>query len=206
MLLTRRSSGLVGRLIGIGLLVALSGCSGEQPTAAPSPRGTHATIPAPPESADWNVADAGYLTMMIAHHRQALDLAELAEDRAEDRQVLTIARSIDRGQSREIIAMVAWLVQHDLPEPTLADLEAMGDMHGMLSPTQVRALEEADGTAFDELFLTGMITHHQGAISMADTLVRTGEDVRVREMATEVIATQNAEITRLADLLPGQDR
>lgn len=169
-------------------------------------------IPTPPESADWNVADAGYLTMMIAHHRQALDLADLAETRAEDRQVLAIARSIDRGQSREIIAMVAWLVRHDLPEPTLADLEAvsampdmpgMTGMQGMLSPTQMQALEDADGAAFDELFLTGMIAHHQGAIAMADTLVRTGEDVRVREMATDVIATQNGEISRLAALLDG---
>ncbi|WP_323791580.1 DUF305 domain-containing protein [Nocardioides sp.] len=181
-------------------------------------------IPTPPESADWNVADAGYLTMMIAHHRQALDLADLAETRAEDRQVLAIARSIDRGQSREIIAMVAWLVRHDLPEPMLADLEAvsampdmpdmpdmpnmsdmtgMAGMQGMLSPTQMQALEDADGAAFDELFLTGMIAHHQGAIAMADTLVRTGEDVRVREMATDVIATQHGEISRLAALLDG---
>lgn len=191
------------------LLVALSGCSEAQPTSATSSTEahtemSHAQAPAPPESADWNAADAGYLTTMIAHHRQALDLAELAETRASDRRVLAIAQSIERGQSREILAMVAWLVRHDLPEPTLDDLEHAHDTHamqGMLTATQMDTLADADGAEFDELFLTGMIAHHQGAVAMADALLRTGEDVRVREMATDVIATQNGEISRLAALL-----
>lgn len=202
----RRLTALAGGLVGGVLLVALLGCSEGQPTSATSSTGahtemSHAQAPAPPESADWNAADAGYLTMMIAHHRQALDLAELAETRAADGQVLSIARAIESGQSREILAMVAWLVRHDLPEPTLADVEAMSGMRGMLTATQLDALADADGVVFDELFLTGMIAHHQGAVAMADTLLRTGEDVRVREMATDVIATQSGEISRLAALL-----
>ncbi len=198
------------RLVGVGLLLALSGCSGEQPTADASHAGSHLSshevVPAPPESADWNAADAGYLTMMVAHHRQALDLAELAETRAANRQVLAIARSIEQGQSREILAMVAWLVRHDLPEPTLDDLAHLHDldgMQGMLTAAQVDALAAADGAEFDRQFLTGMIAHHRGAVAMADALLGTGEDVRVREMATEVIATQNGEISRLAALLAG---
>lgn len=162
----------------------------------------------PPPSADWNLTDATYLTMMIPHHRQALDLADLAETRAADPRVLAIARSIDRGQSREILVMATWLVDHDLPEPTLEDVAAMNEMAGspagmvgMLSPEEMTALAAMQGAEFDRLFLTGMIQHHRGAIEMADDQLGGGEDVRVTEMATDVVATQNGEIRRMEDLL-----
>ena len=175
-----------------------------------SDHGSHdmAVVPAPPESADWNVADATYLTMMVPHHAQALAMADLAEDRAEDRRVLALARSIDRGQSREIVVMATWLVDHGLPEPTQEDVEAMnamagspGGMVGMLSPDQMTALAAADGADFDRLFLTGMVQHHHGAVAMADEVLAQGEDIRVTEMATDVIAVQNGEIRRMEDLL-----
>ena len=163
---------------------------------------------APPESADWNLADATYLTMMVPHHRQALDLADLAETRAADPRVRAIARAIDAGQSREIVVMATWLVDHGQPEPTLEDVEAMtamagspGGMVGMLSPAQMADLAEADGEAFDRLFLQGMIAHHRGALLMAEEVLTTGEDIRVSEMATEVVAGQSGEIRRMEDLL-----
>ena len=194
--------------------VALAGCSGEQPTGSPSdeqavPRhSAHSGVLAPPATADWNLADAEYLTMMIPHHRQALDMAELAETRAEDPRVRAIARAIDRGQSREIIVMATWLVSHDLSEPSLDDVETMyamagspGGMAGMLSPELMTELAAASGTDFDRRFLEGMIQHHRGAVGMADDLLASGKDQRVGEMATEVVAIQNGEIRRLEDLL-----
>ena len=213
-----RPTAAAARFVGLVLLVsgASVGCTGEQPTATPgegqsqSDHGSHdmAVVPAPPESADWNVADATYLTMMVPHHAQALAMADLAEDRAEDRRVLALARSIDRGQSREIVVMATWLVDHGLPEPTQEDVEAMnamagspGGMVGMLSPDQMTALAAADGADFDRLFLTGMVQHHHGAVAMADEVLAQGEDIRVTEMATDVIAVQNGEIRRMEDLL-----
>ena len=213
-----RPTAAAARLVGLVLLVsgASVGCTGEQPTGT-SPletsRSGHGTahlaeIPTPPDSADWNVADATSLTMMVPHHAQALAMADLAEARAEDRRVLALARSIDRGQSREIVVMATWLVDHGLPEPTRADVEAMnamagsaGGMVGMLSPDQMSALAAAEGADFDRLFLTGMIQHHQGAVAMADELLAQGEDIRVTEMATDVVAVQNGEIRRMEDLL-----
>ncbi len=191
-------------------LAGLSGCAGEQPTGPssftqpPTSHATHATATTtdePPASAGWNLTDAHYLTMMIAHHRQALDLADLAEKRTADRQVRSIARAIERGQSREIIVMATWLADHGLPEPTVDELAAMDTMAGMLSPDRMRALKAARGGAFDRRFLKGMIKHHRGAITMADDVLGSGEDIRVSEMATDVIATQNGEIRRLKDLL-----
>ncbi|WP_139978135.1 DUF305 domain-containing protein [Nocardioides litoris] len=158
---------------------------------------------APPESADWNTADAEYLQMMVAHHSQALDMAELVPDRATDPRVRRLAESIDAGQGREVITMATWLVDHGQPEPTresVADMTGMG-MAGMLTPEQVDELEAADGATFDRLFLEGMIQHHQGAVRMAEQLLGEGEDVVVGDMATETIAGQNAEIRRMRDLL-----
>lgn len=221
----RRPTTVTGRFVGTVLvvLVALTGCAGEQTTGS-SPDGQPSShmddahdmsgmagmpdLPEPPASADWNAADATYLSMMIPHHRQALDLADLAATRADDRRVRAIAAGIDRGQGREIITMASWLVEHGLPEPTLADVEAMyvaagtpDGMDGMLTSDQMSALAAADGPSFDRLFLTSMIEHHQGAIAMADELLGSGEHLRVVEMATDVLATQSGEIARMDDLL-----
>ena len=166
------------------------------------------TFSDPPASADWGAADAAYLTEMIGHHRQALDMAALATTRASDPQVRSLAQTIDSGQGREIIVMATWLVDHSLPEPTLDDVEHLaamagtaGGMPGMLTRAQLDDLASADGAAFDRLFLEAMIQHHQGAIGMAEDVLSAGKDIRVNEMATEVIATQSGEINRMRDLL-----
>ncbi|WP_134764633.1 DUF305 domain-containing protein [Nocardioides sp. 1609] len=192
-------------------LVLVAGCAGEQPTTnPPSAVHTHAgdghamdAVPEPPASADWNAADATYLSMMVAHHSQAIDLTELAAERAVDRRVRKIATGIDAGQGREVLVMAAWLVDHDLPEPTVEGVAAMTEhgMPGMLTTAQVDALAATDGTEFDRRFLEDMIQHHQGAVAMAEQQVVEGEDVRATEMATDVIASQNAEITRMRELL-----
>jgi len=161
---------------------------------------------APPESADWNAADAAYLSMMVAHHSQAIDMAELVPGRAADPQVRSLAETIDVGQGREVIVMATWLVEHGLPEPTpesVAAMTAMGStaMPGMLDETDLADLAAAEGSAFDRLFLESMARHHEGALLMAQDVLDEGEDVRVGEMAADVVAGQGAEIDRMRDLL-----
>lgn len=206
----------------VTVLLVVTGCAGEQPSDpaghpdhSAGPTTDHAgghgpdstdgmpEIEAPPESADWNLADAEYLTMMVGHHSQAIDMTELAATRASDPRVRSIAESIDTGQGREILVMVDWLVDHDLPEPTVASVAAMNEMGmpGMLTPAQLDDLAALDGAAFDRAFLEDMIQHHQGALLMAEDVVATGRHVSVVEWATEVIAGQQAEIDRMRDLL-----
>ncbi len=142
---------------------------------------------------------------MIHHHHQAIEMSDLAADRATDPSVRVLADGIDAGQGAEILTMAAWLDQHDLDVPTLADMEdghgAHASMPGMLSTDQMADLADADGAQFDELFLTGMVQHHLGAVEMAEDEVAQGLDTVVVDMAAEVIAGQTAEIRRMRQLL-----
>lgn len=161
--------------------------------------GPDATVEATP----WNEADVGFLNDMIPHHSQALEMAELARTRAEDREVRAFAARIGDAQGAEIVGMAAWLDQRDLDAPTAEDVEhhmSMSGMPGMLDPEQMDALAAADGARFDRLFLAGMIQHHQGAVAMAKEVLGEGSDIVVAEIADEVSAGQTAEIQRLRDL------
>jgi uncharacterized protein (DUF305 family) len=212
-----RTSALVTVVAAVA--VALAGCAGEDPTSDrgsyDSPAGTHSghgdaadapggvEVSAPPEDADWNAADAAYLTRMVAHHSQALDMTELAATRAGDPRVRRLARSIDVGQRREVVVMATWLVDHGQPEPTPETVAAVHHegMPGMVSDDRLADLGETRGAAFDRLFLAAMVQHHQGAVAMAEQVLGVGEDQRVDEMATEVIASQNAEVAIMRGLL-----
>lgn len=217
----RGTRGLVGAAL---VVLALSGCAGEDPTSdrghSPASHSSHDSTSAPdghdmgamagmpsvsppPDDADWNAADATYLTMMVAHHSQAIDLGELARTRAADPAVRRLAESIAVGQGREVIVMATWLVDHGQPEPTPESVDAMDDMGmpGMLTRDQLGDLADLRGTAFDRRFLQDMVQHHQGAVAMAEDVMGSGRDVRVMEMAAEVVAGQGAEIRRMRALL-----
>ncbi|TWG92619.1 uncharacterized protein (DUF305 family) [Nocardioides sp. J9] len=158
---------------------------------------------------DFSHDDVAFVQMMIPHHAQALVMSDLAPGRAESRQVKALARRISAAQRPEILTMAAWLQEKGFSVPTAADDPSAYDhgehghatMHGMLSDEQMRALEAASGAEFDRLFLEGMIQHHQGAIEMADAVARRGSDVRVTEMAEEMVIGQGAEVDRMRAVL-----
>lgn len=153
-------------------------------------------------------ADVAFVQMMIPHHEQALTMAALAEDRASSPQVRSLAERIT-GQGTEVMAMAGWLQQRNLEVPTAGADPSEFDhgehghdtMHGMLTPEQLTTLREADGTRFDELFLTGMIGHHEGALRMISDLAEDGQNVLVAEMAADMQAGQTAEIDLMRTML-----
>ncbi|MBB4716953.1 DUF305 domain-containing protein [Streptomyces luteogriseus] len=146
-----------------------------------------------------NSADVSYVRMMIEHHAQALVLTELAPGRAESKDVKRIAGRIAAGQKPEIEAMKGWLKAYG--KPLRAERHEHATMPGMATRAQLKKLRAADGKTFDHLFLTLMTTHHQGAIAMATDVKGQGNNVRVEEMADEVIAQQTSEITRMRSML-----
>ena len=153
--------------------------------------------------------DIAFVQMMIPHHGQALTMAELAPARARSRAVKALARRILAAQRPEILTMAAWLTEQGVAVPSAGDDPSAFDhgehghasMHGMLTDEQLHALEDATGEEFDRLFLEGMIQHHRGAIEMADAVAKRGSDVRVTEMAEEMVIGQGAEVDRMEELL-----
>ncbi|WP_346182344.1 DUF305 domain-containing protein [Streptomyces osmaniensis] len=145
-----------------------------------------------------NSADVSYARMMITHHTQALEMTELAPDRAESTKVTKLAERIAAAQKPEIAAMQGWLKTQGKAEH--GDGHDHGAMPGMATEAQLEKLRAAHGRAFDQLFLTLMITHHEGAITMATDVKGQGNNIRVEEMADEVIAQQTSEITRMRDM------
>ncbi|MFC9503981.1 DUF305 domain-containing protein [Streptomyces sp. NPDC057002] len=152
-----------------------------------------------PENDSPNAADVSYARMMIEHHTQALVMTELVPKRAESKDVKRIAERVAGGQKPEIEAMKGWLKSHG--KPLEAERHEHATMPGMATEAQLKKLRAADGKAFDHLFLTLMTTHHQGAITMATEVKGQGNNIRVEEMADEVIAQQTSEITRMRDML-----
>ncbi|MGW7356741.1 DUF305 domain-containing protein [Streptomyces sp. NPDC054802] len=145
-----------------------------------------------------NSADFGYARMMIEHHEQALVMTALVPERAESAQVKRLAERIAAAQRPEIDAMRGWLTNNGGDKGTGG--HDHGAMPGMATDAQLKQLRAADGRAFDELFLKLMITHHQGAVTMAAEVLSDGNNVQVEEMANDVIAQQTAEIGRMRDM------
>ncbi|MEW2317361.1 DUF305 domain-containing protein [Streptomyces bauhiniae] len=144
-----------------------------------------------------NAADRSYARMMIVHHTQALAMTELAPERAESTQVKRIAERIAAAQGPEISAMKGWLATSG-KGGTAHD---HGTMPGMATEAQLTELRAARGKAFDQLFLKLMITHHEGAITMATDVKAQGNNIQIEEMADDVIAQQTSEIVRMRDML-----
>ncbi|MFF3838595.1 DUF305 domain-containing protein [Streptomyces sp. NPDC001930] len=215
-MLIRRQRAVVAVALSAVAVLALTACESEPDKGAPESRSSAGTVVAPgkpgeparrisPEEAakllpdqSPNSADFTYAQMMIVHHRQALTMTALAPQRAASAQVKGVAERIAAAQKPEIGAMEGWLKNNGGPR------EQEGHDHhsmpGMASEAQLKELRNAKGKAFDELFLKLMITHHEGAVTMAAEVLSEGNNVLVEEMANDVIAQQSAEIGRMRSL------
>ncbi|MFD4870336.1 DUF305 domain-containing protein [Streptomyces sp. NPDC058412] len=212
--LVRRSAAAVATAC---LLLTLAGCQGGDEGAdraadggavvvAPGRPGEKARTLTPEQAAKAkpddspNAADRAYVQRMTEHHRQALTMSALAPERAGADGVKRLADRISAAQRPEIGAMEKWLTVHPAPSGESGGHDGGHDhaaMPGMATEQQLKELTGARGTDFDRLFLTLMTAHHEGAVKMAGEVLAAGNNVAVEEMATEVVATQSAEIHRM---------
>ena len=157
--------------------------------------------------ATFNDQDVEFAQGMIPHHRQAVEMAELAETRASSAEVKELAAAIQGAQDPEIQTMEGWLADWDKPLPDEGmsgmDHGSMGDdsMPGMMSTDDMESMSKASGTEFDTMFLTMMITHHEGAIEMAESEVTYGSDVEAIALAKQIKDAQTGEIATMTNLL-----
>lgn len=195
-------------LAAVLLTAALLGaaCSGDDDSTASAPEGSSA------EEAH-NDADVQFAQDMIVHHRQAIEMAQLAPDRAATEEVRDLASRIEAAQAPEIEEMTAWLEEWGEDVPAAEDTEDMGadDMEGMgssgamMSSEDMTSLEEASGPEFDRLFMELMIVHHEGAIEMAEAEIEDGSYPDAIAVAEEIVATQQGEIDEMNELLSASE-
>jgi uncharacterized protein (DUF305 family) len=194
-----------------------------QPGAPGTPNKTLSTadakageVPRPPSQ-----ADIDFMQGMIMHHNQAVQMTELLKTRTQDPQVRELGRKIDLSQTDEMRWMKQWLTDRSLPTSApmknmdmggmdMKDMPGMDmgpdmpPMPGMLTRAQMETLRNSTGTRFDHLFLTGMIQHHTGALTMVKDLFSTpgaGQDPLLFDFATDVDNTQQAEIDIMRHML-----
>ncbi|WP_327028599.1 DUF305 domain-containing protein [Micromonospora sp. NBC_01740] len=146
-----------------------------------------------------NSMDIWFVRMMIPHHAQALEMAELAGDRAGDPALRALAERIRASQGPEIGLMRGWLQARGL-STEVAGHDHEG-MRGMQTPEAIRQLAAARGAEFDRLFVRMMTEHHQGAVQMATDLLKVGADLTLSEFANSVATEQTVEIDRMRELL-----
>lgn len=142
--------------------------------------------------------DIMFAQMMIPHHQQAVDMSTLAETRSTNPEILALAKQIKDAQAPEIKQMTSWI------ESSGAGMDMGHDMGmgGMLTDEQMTALENAQGAAFDKLYLEGMIGHHQGALQMAK-MIENSDNAEAKELAANIIKSQSAEIDKMKQMLAG---
>lgn len=190
--MTRKTVALAALLL--AALFALTACGGEDDTA-------------PSSDSDFNDADVTFATEMIPHHQQAVEMAELAADRAQSPEVRKLAQDIEAAQDPEIQTMTKWLEDWGQEAPSGSmDHGEMGhgdseEMPGMMNETEMTRLEESDGSAFDQMFLEMMMAHHEGAVEMARTEQKNGENPDAVALAEKIETDQEAEIATMKDLL-----
>ncbi len=151
------------------------------------------------DSEEFNDADVTFAQEMIPHHEQAIEMSTLADEGAGS-NVADLAERIEDAQGPEIERLTAML--DEWGEEPMTDGHGDHAMDGMLSDDQMAQLADAtEGDEFDTLFLELMIAHHEGAVSMAEDQLDNGTNPEASEMATEIVDTQDAEITEMRDLL-----
>jgi uncharacterized protein (DUF305 family) len=161
----------------------------------------------------YTAADIHFMSAMIGHHAQAIAMARLASSHGAGPSVQNLADRIINGQADEIVTMQTWLRDRRQPVPearpgpmkmVMNGMEHEMMMPGMLTAEQMAQLEAARGKEFDRLFLTYMIQHHRGAVSMVKDLFGSrgaAQDETVFKFANDVNVDQTTEIARMEKML-----
>lgn len=173
---------------------AMSGMSGMSGMDAP------VTIP---PGVMYTAADVHFMQGMIAHHAQAIYMSKLANKNSSNPKLKFLSTKIDQSQRVEIVLMQNWLLDNGQTAPDTLSYKTMM-MTGMLTPAQLTELENAKGVDFDRKFLTFMIMHHEGAITMVKDLFATplsGQETNINVFANDVEQVQTAEISAMQQML-----
>jgi uncharacterized protein (DUF305 family) len=183
-------------LLALGLVLLVPACGSNDASPAVSSEATDRH----------NDADIAFARDMIPHHEQAVDMSELALDRASSTEVKDLATQIRDAQDPEIRTMRGWLADWGVEAGSGG---GHGGGHGggmdgggpgMMSESDMAELADASGAAFDRMWVRMMIEHHRGAVEMAERVIDAGSSAEVERLARDVVRVQTAEIAELERL------
>lgn len=203
-----RQAGGALAVLGLGLMLAVSGCAADDTHTAPHPSAT-----------EHNDADVAFATDMIPHHAQALMMVDMVQGRTLDPDFQALTKAIREAQAPEIELMADWLQEwgeevpatdrdHVNAEDDMGHMDHMDDsddsdhdMPGMMSGDDLDALGAAGDDTFEDMWLQMMIEHHEGAIEMARTELEQGQYQPTLDLARRIISAQQAEIETMKTML-----
>ncbi len=189
------------------LVAACGAGSSSTPVGAASATAPSASRTMAPSAsaAAHDTADVTFATDMISHHRQAVTMADLAATAATTAAVKSLAAQIKAAQSPEISEMSTWLTAWGIDIPAEGmDMGMAGmQMPGLMTGAQMNELKAAAGAAFDRLWLQMMVSHHEGAITMAKNELSSGKSTEARRLAQSIITSQQSQIVAMNTLLAG---
>lgn len=219
------SRGAVAGVAAFATAITVGACGSSDEQSASSPTETTETTQTTTtgEQASHNQQDVAFAQHMIPHHEQAIEMSDIVLGKQGiDQRVVDMATQIRDAQGPEIETMQRWLQEWGVESmpghgdmhgpgdmPHHSDMPGHGDMHGhgdmpmegMLSPAEMDALRNAEGVEASRLFLEGMIRHHQGAIDMSQPELDSGQYQPAKDMAQEIIETQQREIDAMKEIL-----
>lgn len=179
--------------------VLLAGCSDE-----PSDTETNTSETTTAE-AEANATDVEFAQQMIPHHTQAIEMAQMVPDQDVTPELVELAEAIEAAQQPEIDQLTGMLERWGEQVPTTGSDEHNGhdadQMGGMMSADDMQALADSSGDEFERMWLTMMIEHHQGAVTMAETELADGANDEAQALAQEIIDAQETEIAQMEQLL-----
>lgn len=193
---------------------AVSPAPSSSPSTTATTPTTEPSVSSSPNSSSQTISDRDFLTMMTAHHQQALEMANLALTRAKRPEVKQLARSIIKDQKSEIQTMATlYKTAYGTAIPSMtmgggmmgkdgnsmngmSGMNGMGGMNGMSGmKMDMNALKNA--ADFDKEFLRQMSAHHQTAIQMSQMVLQTTKSPQIQTLARSIVKAQTTEIAQM---------
>jgi uncharacterized protein (DUF305 family) len=210
----RYGYGIAAAGAAILVLGACSGTAGDTEASSNTSAASSSSPSVVSTQAAHNMADVMFAQMMIPHHQQAIEMSDmLFGKQGIDPEITAMAEQIKKAQGPEIEQMQSWLQEwgtppmsdgmpgHNMPGHDMGQMPGMAGGNGMMSEADMTALQNAQGAEAGRLFLTQMIAHHEGAITMAQQEIDTGQFPATVELARSIVTSQQAEIVTMQGML-----
>jgi uncharacterized protein (DUF305 family) len=187
----------------LAMLTTLTACNSDSSHEATHSGSTSSSVSSPAAAQQHNQADVTFAQHMIPHHQQAIEMSDtVLAKQGIDARVIDMANRIKAAQGPEIQQMQSWLSQWGVPTMPMTPGSMAGhDVSGMMSEQDMNDLKSADGVEASKLFLTQMIAHHQGAITMGTDEIKNGQYPPAVSMAQSIVTGQQREITEMQGIL-----